>query len=141
MSKQNGAAAPNTEPAANAKRQSALMVCVTGQRACERLIERGVLVRNGNEKMFVVHCAQTGHKFLNYQSEPDAIEYLFTCASLADAELTILRENNVIDALVDFAVSNGVTRIILGASPTQNSDSFAARFAARLNDVEFIVVE
>ena len=118
-----------------------LMVCVTGQHSCEKLLERGASLRLPEQKLFCVHCVQTGRNFLNTTYEPLAIEFLFTCASLYGAELSILRANNVIDALVEFAEINRVSQIVLGASPTQGPDSFAARLASRLPDLEFIVVD
>ncbi|MBR4436077.1 MAG: universal stress protein UspA [Clostridia bacterium] len=126
---------------AEKERAGGLMVCVTGQRACERLIERGAYMRKPNQRLFVVHCVQEGHAFLDYRSEPDAIEYLFTCASLIDAELAILRAENVVDALVDFAETNGVSQIILGTSLNQGPGSFTVRLASRLSAVDFIIVE
>lgn len=118
-----------------------MMVCVTGQHSCEKLLERGARLRTDGQKLYCVHCVQTGRNFLNNAYEPLAIEFLFTCASLYDAELTILRANSVIDALVEFALTNKVTRIVLGASPNPGTDSFTSRLAARLPDVEFVVVE
>ena len=70
----------------------------------------------------------------------DAIEYLFTCALLVNAELTILRADSVMDALVDFAVEHNVSVIVLGASPQDGADSFADKLALRLPDVELDVV-
>ena len=80
-----------------------VMVCVTGQRSCERLINHGAKRKKDDQKLFIVHCVQTGHNFMNTTFEADAIEYLFTCALLVNAELTILRADSVMDALVDFA--------------------------------------
>ena len=122
-------------------RLGGLMVCVTGQHSCERLLERGAGLRIDDQKLYCVHCVQTGRNFLNNDYEPLAIEFLFTCASLYGAELSILRANNVIDALVEFAQINRVSRIVLGASPVKGPDSFAAKLASRLPDCEFIVVE
>ena len=119
----------------------ALMVCVTGQRACERLIERGVLRRLPQQPFYVVHCVQKGRVFMNSLSDSDAIEYLFTCASIAEAELAILREADVIDALVDFARGHEVSTIVLGSSPKQDATSFSSRLASKLHDVEFIIVD
>jgi len=68
-----------------------VMVCVTGQRSCERLINHGAKRKKDDQKLFIVHCVQTGHNFMNTTFEADAIEYLFTCALLVNAELTILR--------------------------------------------------
>lgn len=62
---------------------------------------------------------------MNTTFEADAIEYLFTCALLVNAELTILRADSVMDALVDFAVEHNVSVIVLGASPQDGADSFA----------------
>lgn len=118
-----------------------LMVCVTGQHSCERLLERGASVRMPGQKLYAVHCVQTGHNFLNTIYEPLAIEFLFTCASLYDAELTILRANNVINALVEFAITNKVSKIVLGQSPNPGPDSFDAKLSACLPDVEFIISE
>lgn len=117
-----------------------VMVCVTGQRSCERLIERGADRVNKEQKLFIVHCVQTGHNFMNSPYEADAIEYLFTAARLVGAELTILREDDVINALVKFANDNNVKLIILGASPDSGTESFVNRFAMRLPEVEFDVV-
>lgn len=86
-----------------------VMVCVTGQRSCERLINHGAKRKKDDQKLFIVHCVQTGHNFMNTTFEADAIEYLFTCALLVNAELTILRADSVMDALVDFAVEHNVS--------------------------------
>lgn len=72
-----------------------VMVCVTGQRSCERLINHGAKRKKDDQKLFIVHCVQTGHNFMNTTFEADAIEYLFTCALLVNAELTILRADSV----------------------------------------------
>ena len=130
----------STDPLANA-RIGGLMVCVTGQHSCERLLELGSRVRLPGQKMYCVHCVQTGRNFLNNLYEPLAIEFLFTCSSLFDAELTILRANNVIDALVEFAQTNRVSKIVLGPSPVKDENSFSAKLSARLPDVEFYVAE
>jgi K+-sensing histidine kinase KdpD len=124
-----------------ASTENALMVCVTGQRSCERLIERAAQIRGKDQPFYIVHCVQTGHVFMNFVSDPDAIEFLFTCASLVDAELAILREDDVLDALVGFSQAHNVSTIVLGASPNQDGNSFAARFASRLGNVDFIIVD
>ena len=55
-----------------------VMVCVTGQRSCERLINHGAKRKKDDQKLFIVHCVQTGHNFMNTTFEADAIEYLNT---------------------------------------------------------------
>ncbi len=146
-----------------------IMVCVTGQRSCERLIMHGAkrslvsrdngantaddsapadlteVISDGRAKilpLYIVHCVQTGQNFMNTPYEADAIEYLFTCAQVVGAELTILREDSVEDALARFARENNVGVIVMGA-PGENGAGkgrFAMRLQDLLPDVEFDVL-
>lgn len=130
-----------------------VMVCVTNQRSCERLIMHGAQRSvddarryagegSGALPLYVVHCVQTGQNFMNTPYEADAIDYLFTCAQVVDAELTILRADSVEDALADFARSNNVGLLVMG-SPGEgcaNGGKFAMRLQERLPDVEFDVL-
>lgn len=117
-----------------------IMVCVTGQRACERLIFRGADHKAEHDRLYIVHCVQTGHNFMNTVNEADAIEYLFTASRLVGAEMTILREDDVLNALVSFANEHEIDLIVLGESPENGSDSFVARFGMRMPNAEFDVV-
>ena len=105
-----------------------IMVCVTGQRSCDRLINRGMARREPNQKMHVVHCVQTGHRFMNRLN-----------AQLANANLLMLRTDNVDDALVEFAKEHDVGIIVMGASPDA-ANSIITRLQRRLPGVEFDVV-
>lgn len=118
------------------------MVCVTNQKSCDRLIARGVERGNeGEAELRVVHCVHTSRNFMGTPFEGDAIEYLFTAAQLAGAELTLLRAPDVEDALVDYAEKNEITIMILGASgPGAGGESLVARLQRRLPKVEFDVV-
>ncbi|MDO4568024.1 MAG: universal stress protein [Clostridia bacterium] len=119
---------------------NSIMVCVTGQKSCERLIQRAIVrSRVAPSTVHVVHCIQTGKRVMNSIDEPDAIEYLFTAAQVAGADMTVLREDRVEDALVGYAKNNGITLIILGASP-ESGESFVSRLQHRLPDIEFDVV-
>lgn len=117
-----------------------LMVCVTSPKTCEKLIARG-MERGRDADVHVVHCTERGRKFLNMNYEGDALEYLLTAAQLAGAELSVLRADNVDDALVSYARKNGIGIIIMGASPVNHDhDSILVRLQRRLPDVEFDVV-
>lgn len=118
-----------------------IMVCVTGQRTCDRLIERGVDRSTQENELFVVHCVLTGQNFMNNPYESDAIEYLFTAAQIAGGQLNMLRADDVDDALCEFAQANSIGIIIMGASQEKDqSDSIIIRLQRRLPDVEFDIV-
>ena len=124
------------------KRQTNIMVCVTNQKSCDRLIARGV-ERGGDEEaqLHVVHCVHTSRNFMGSPFEGDAIEYLFTAAQLAGAELTLLRAPDVEDALVDYAQKHAITIMILGMSgPAADPDNIITRLQRRLPEIEFDIV-
>ncbi len=128
-----------------AKNITDIMVCVTNQRSCDRLMARGTeraAEAGGNARLHVVHCVETGRKFMNADYESDAIEYLFTASQLAGADLSLLRAENVDDALVNYALEHDVDVIILGegASGMTRKDHIAMRLQRRLPGVSFDVV-
>lgn len=122
------------------KQKKNIMVCVTNQKSCERLISRGKERQTGNNGLYIVHCVQTGQNFMNSIFESDAVEYLFTAAQIAGAQLSLLRADSVDDALVDFASQNDVNIIIMGASPSNSENSIVMRLQRRLPSVEFDIV-
>ena len=113
-----------------------IMVCVTRQKTCDRLIDRGQELRAGDESihLYVVHCVPMGHNFLDSPYEGEAMEYLFTAAQLAGAELVLLRANDVESALVEFAQSHRVKVIVMGAA-TESGENIVTRLQRRLPDV------
>lgn len=122
-----------------------IMVCVTNQRSCDRLMARGMeraAEVKGGARLHVVHCVETGRNFMNAAYESDAIEYLFTAAQLAGADLSLLRAENVDDALVDYALEHDVDLIILGEGSTGSlpRDHISIRLQRRLPGVGFDVV-
>lgn len=117
-----------------------IMVCVTGPRTCDKLIARG-LERKENADIHVVHCVETGRNFMGTPFEGDAVEYLFTAAQLAGAELILLRADDVEDALVNYAETKHIDTIIMGASPSNiDHDTMEVRLQRRLPQVEFDIV-
>ena len=121
------------------------MVCVTSQRSCDRLIARGIERAGAGQApafLHVVHCVETGRNFMNTPYEADAIEYLFTAAQLAGADLSLVRADDVDDALVEYAEQHGVQLIILGAGAPggANREPINLRLQRRLPGVEFDVV-
>ena len=130
----------------NKLRNTGIMVCVTGQRSCERLIMHGVKRSQPDENgvrppLYIVHSVLNGQKFMNSPDEADAIDYLFTCAQYAGAELTILRTDNVQQSLADFAHEHDVDVVILGAPGEQgeHNGKFARSLQELLPELEFDV--
>lgn len=116
------------------------MVCVTGQKNCSRLIDRGKTRIAPNGTLYIVNCIQNGKNFLDAASEADAAQYLFSAAQTAGGELYMLRCDDVDAALFQFASDRGVDLIIMERGRIGRSDG-VIRLQRRLPGVEFEVVE
>lgn len=121
--------------------QGVVMACVTWQKTCERLIAAGEqAAKERGAPLHVVHAVKTGEHFLGNLFEGEALDYLFTAAQVADADLAVLRTDDVEAALTHYAKTHAAVAIILGRSPGDLRDSFEARMRKRLPEVEIITV-
>lgn len=94
-----------------------VMVCVTQQKTCDRLIQYGHdFLDEENGELFIIHVAHYQFKFLGNSKEGEALEYLYEKAMEYGAQLTVVRSNNVQDTLVDLVKKYEITHIILGES-------------------------
>ncbi|GAB1476272.1 hypothetical protein MASR2M70_11060 [Bacillota bacterium] len=102
-----------------------VMVCVTQQKTCDRLIQYGhELLSDVKGELFIIHVAHYQFKFLGNSKEGEALEYLYEKAMEYGAQLTVVRSNNVQDTLVDLIKKYKITHIILGESgePSEGSN-------------------
>jgi K+-sensing histidine kinase KdpD len=119
-----------------------VMVCVTRQKTCERLIKIGQKLVNGQGgTLNVVHVIKTGVHVLGNPDEGEALEYLFQVSKEAGADMTVLRSENILNTLLDFAKKNQITEIVMGESPDPNSsDSIIHNMEYMLPGVKFNVI-
>ena len=94
-----------------------IMVCVTQQKTCDRLIRYGhqLLGKNRGE-LFIIHVAHYEFKFLGSSEEGEALEYLYEKALEYGANLTVVRSNHVLDTLVELVEKNKITDVVMGES-------------------------
>lgn len=134
----------NISPASmqsHAHAQHIVMVCVTRQRTCARLIEAGENIAAERAlPLHVVHAVKTGENFLGNELDGEALEYLFTAAQLVGGDLAVLRADDVEAALVDYAHAHNASVIVLGASPTGEGESFVMRMQRRLPHVRLEII-
>lgn len=119
-----------------------IMVCITQQITCERLILKASELRNQlNGELFVIHVAKNEWNFLDNAKEGEALEYLFKISKSVGANLSVLKSDNIIESLVHFAKENKITHIVMGESPKHHEKT---NFYAELNDllsgVEILVI-
>jgi len=119
-----------------------IMVCVTQQKTCERLILKGYdLIDSDKDKLFVIHVVNEKENFLQNSNDGEALEYLFHVSKKAGADLTVLRSKNILKTMIDFAINNNITHIVMGNSPEHNEmndSSLGFKLQMALPDIEFI---
>ncbi|NLO81888.1 MAG: universal stress protein [Clostridiales bacterium] len=120
-----------------------IMICVTRQKTCERLIKVGRdIAGDGDARLYAVHVAKKGVNFLGNPDEGEALDYLFQVSKEAGAEMTVLRSEHVVDTLVEFARKSNISIIVLGESAqnTNREESIIDELKRNLPDLEFRIV-
>lgn len=120
-----------------------IMVCVTQQKTCERLIKKGYKLKQAGEgNLYIINVVHKNDTFLHKSNEPKALEYLFRVAEKSDAELMVIKTENVIQSMIDFANENNITDIVMGKSPNFSNENhpIASKLQRKLNDTNYIII-
>lgn len=113
-----------------------VLVCVTVQKSCERMIREGFkLAKDMEGELSVLHVAKKDGDMLGYTLEGDALEYLYKISSESGAAMTVIRSDDVIGSIADFVKKQGVSIVLMGASRGQGGRDFCRELSARLPDV------
>ena len=120
---------------------SNILVCVTQQKTCERLIEKALEFLNEKDSIFIIHVSKNNWSFLDNEKEGEALEYLFSIAKSVGANLTVLRSDKIVDTIVAYSLENKINLLVMGDSTGDHSENyFYKSLKARLNGVEIHVV-
>ena len=120
-----------------------VMVCITRQRSCQRLIERGAqLAADHGLTLEVVHVVNPGENFLGNPQEGEALDFLFSLGKQYNAEVAMLRNENVLDTLIGYGVERNVQWILLGQpkSLSRRFTNITKEFSMRIPNAQVEVV-
>ncbi len=122
-----------------------VMVCVTQQKTCERLIKRGVVVRKyiKGDELYVFHVVTGSNKFLDSEKESNALEYLFSVTKAESGNMVVTRSENVLKSIVDFVNEKDIAEIIIGegAETEEEEETFLNKLEQNLPGVNINIVE
>ncbi len=96
--------------------QHRIMVCVTPQKSCERLIKRGAARAREVDGQFVVIYVNKKQALNRELKEHKILLELFELAKNLGGTVSILSGEEVYDTLADFSKNNKITHIIVGKS-------------------------
>lgn len=123
------------------KKQPLVMVCVTRQKTCERLIRAGAkLAKQMDSGLIVVNAVYSGQKVLGSEDPSAAMEMLFQAANDHDAKMIIFECEDVFEGLAQCARENEVETMVLGSSP-ENATQVLHILKEKLPKVNFIVLQ
>lgn len=118
-----------------------VLVCVTGQKSCERLIEAGAhIAQEINAELSVVHVAKMGNNFLGSESEAEALEYLFKISKSYDADMMLLRNDDVVNTIAGHARKVDADIVVIGGSPTKGGNHLTRSLQNALPDLDIRTV-
>jgi K+-sensing histidine kinase KdpD len=123
-----------------------VMVCVTQQRTCERLIKRGVVVQKyiKDSELYVFHVVTGSNKFLDSEKESNALEYLFSVTKAEKGNMVVTRSENVLNSIVEFVREHDINEIIIGEGAEaegEEEETFLNKLEQNLPGVNINIVE
>lgn len=99
-----------------------IMVCVTQQKSCRRLIEAGNgLRRSESDELYIVHVFKENWRYFGQLKEADALEYLFGAAKDFGGELSVIRSGDIENTLKQFVEKHRINTIVMGESQEATS--------------------
>ncbi len=118
-----------------------VLVCVTGQKTCERLITEGDrLAKELGAELSVVHVARQGAGLLGGDvAEAEALEYLFRISTEHGADMAVIRSSEVVSTLVSHAQKTHASLMVLG-SPRKSRRDITQELRTHLPDMEFQII-
>ena len=118
-----------------------VLVCVTGQRNCERLIRHSAsLAELLSCPVSVVHAAASDTPFMGGADTAEALEHLYRISKKYNAEMTIIKSTNVIETVADHAKTLRATHIVTGGPAVGGTWSFLRQLQERLQGAEFFII-
>ena len=113
-----------------------VLICVTGQISCERLIHAGVeIAQRAGGTAYVLHVAQEGRSMLGYKHEPEALEYLFGVSVKHGADMVVVHSADVKGAIEQRAKELNAGTIVAGRALNYGGWDLLDEIQLRLPDV------
>lgn len=90
-----------------------VLVCVTGQKSCERLIVAGAeIARAEGTILNVLHVVRPDGNVMGFINEPEALEYLLRVSVAHGASMYVRRADDVIGS-IEYAAKNEQAKVIV----------------------------
>ena len=117
-----------------------VLVCVTGQKSCERLILAGAeIARQENVRLNVLHVVRPGGNVLGFVNEPQALEYLLKISVEHGASMYVRRSDDVAGSIEYAAKNEGARVLVAGRAANYSGWDLLDELKTRLPGVRFVI--
>ena len=118
-----------------------VLVCVTGQKSCERLIVAGARIAQAEGVILnVLHVVRPNGNVLGFQNEPEALEYLLKVSVEHGASMYVRRSDDVIGS-IEYAAKNEQAQVIVaGRAANYSGWDMLDELKLRLPGVRFEIL-
>ncbi len=115
-----------------------IMVCVTLQSTCERLIDYAKVIKEPDDNLFVLHVAKNTD--LN---KGEILEFLYSVSHSAGADMTVLYSDDALNTISNFIKEKAIDTVILGKPEnTYKDNGFITALTNKFADnIEFILLD
>lgn len=119
-----------------------ILVCVTGQKSCERLIRRGAeLAERDGVMLNVLHVVRPSGNVLGFVNEPQALEYLLRVSVEHGASMYVRRSDDVVGSIMTAARNEKVRIIVAGRARNYSGWDILDELKQKLPGVRFEILE
>ena len=116
-----------------------VLACVTKQKTCERLIKAASNRKAPQGSLHVLHVAKNAWNILDNSRESEALDYLFKTSKNYDAEMTMLRADNISETISAFALEHEIDLIVLGESSNEHENKFFKQLRTLLKGTSVMI--
>lgn len=117
-------------------KKNSVLVCVTGQLSCERLIVAGAkLAEKAQAELYVLHVARKGNKVLGYANEAEALEYLFGVSVSHGADMFVVKNDDVPGTIADKIRELGASTLVAGRAANYSGWDMLDELKTRVPEV------
>lgn len=118
-----------------------VLVCVTGQKTCEALIVEGArIAQEKTAQLSVLHVVKPGASLLGSATEGEALEYLFRIATAHNADMAMIRSDDISGTIAKQVEKLEADVLVLGRSNGHREKSVAAIMQQKLPNIEVRMV-
>ena len=119
--------------------ENRILVCVTDQPECARLIRKGrELASAAPSALYVLHVRTRQKTLMGSQDISSVLNQLYAAAREAEAEMEIISSPEVEKTIAEYARSRQISTVVIGASPRDGRPPMKTRLEALLPDTVIV---